>query len=304
MKRRVMDAGTTGAGAGTPVGPTADDARTFKARMREQWDRSAEGWNDHTALIRNWLRAATDAMLDMAQVGRGSRVLDLAAGAGDQTLDIAQRVGAQGQVLAVDLSSVILELAQRNVERAGLRNVTTLVADGEDLPIDAARFDSAVCRLGLMLFHDPARALREVQRTLRPGGAVCVMVFGRAERNPCLTTLMATALRHAGLPPGNASQPGGLLSLGGSGQLDALFSAAGFRDVATTAVDAAFSAPSVGHYLDFVRSSASPVQQILGRLPPPSAAAAWQDIENQLARFETADGWVGPNELLLTAARR
>ena len=82
----------------TPV--ANPDTQAFKTAVREQWDRSAQGWNDHTSEIRAWLRQATDAMLDMAGVGPGASVLDVAAGAGDQTLDIAQRVGPQGRALA------------------------------------------------------------------------------------------------------------------------------------------------------------------------------------------------------------
>ena len=58
------------------------------------------------------------------------------------------------------------------------------------------------------------------------------------------------------------------------------------------------------HYLDFIRASASPIQQILGRLDPAAAQAAWAEMEERLGQFTTEDGWVGPNELLLTAARR
>jgi hypothetical protein len=69
-------------------------------------------------------------------------------------------------------------------------------------------------------------------------------------------------------------------------------------------VDAPFRLPSARHYLDFIRSSASPIQQILGRLEPEAAEAAWSEMEECLGVFKTKDGWVGPNELLLTAAQR
>lgn len=243
-------------------------------------------------------------MLDMTAVVPGAKVLDVAAGAGDQTLDIAHRVGPTGEVVATDLSPAILALARTNAEQAGLRNVTTPVADAEALPLESGRFDGALCRLGLMLFPDPRRALRELHRVLRPGGRACALVFGRPEHNPCVTTLMATALQHAGLPPRDPAQPGGLLSLGRPGLLDAMFRDAGFHDVATTTLDAPFRLPSAAHYMDCVRSSASPVQQILGQLDPDAAQAAWRDIEDRLARVQSPDGWVGPNELLLTAARR
>jgi SAM-dependent methyltransferase len=289
---------TTVAAPVAPPNPLA-----FKTAVREQWNRSAQGWNDHSSEIRAWLRQATDAMLNMAGVSPGAAVLDVAAGAGDQTLDIARRVGPKGRVLATDLSEAILALAQKNAEQAGFHNVQTLAADGENLPLEPASFDAVVCRLGLMFFPDPLQGLRGMHRALRPGGGICTMVFSRPDRNPCLGILMSTALKHAGLPARDPFQPGGLLSLGKPGLADELFRAAGFQNVATTALDAPFRLPTARHYLDFVRASASPIQQILGRLAPQAAAAAWAEMEQRLGVFTTADGWVGPNELLLTAAQ-
>ena len=283
---------------------TPADAEAFKFATRRQWDQAASGWNAHTAQIREWLQPATEAMLEMAGVRRGARVLDVAAGAGDQTLDIAQRVGPDGYVLATDLSGSILEFAKGNARRAGYGNVGTLVADGESLQIDEGGFDATVCRLGLMLFPDPRQGLREMYRALKPGGGVCTIVFSRPETNPCVTTLLSTALKHAGLPPRDPYQPGGLLSLGKPGLIDEMFRGAGFKDVATTRMDAPFRLPSAQDYLRFIRTSASPLQQILSKLGSEAADAAWEDMEERLKIFETTEGWTGPNELLLTAARR
>ena len=61
---------------------------------------------------------------------------------------------------------------------------------------------------------------------------------------------------------------------------------------------------SVDHYLAFIRSSASPILQILGPLDGAAADAAWSEIRERLLVFTTPEGWVGPNELLLTAGRR
>jgi SAM-dependent methyltransferase len=284
--------------------PHITDPAAFKAAVRNQWDLSAGGWNAHAPQIRTWLGGATGAMLEMAGIGTGSRVLDVAAGAGDQTLDIARQIGPDGFVLATDLSPAILALAQDNAGRAGLANVATRVADGECLPVESASFDAAVCRLGLMFFPDPLQGLREMHRAIRPGGGVCTMVFSRPDKNPCVTILVSTALKHAGLPPRDPFQPGGLLSLGKPGLADELFRSAGFKDVASTAIEAPFHLPSAKHYLDFVRASASPIQQILGKLDATAASAAWAEMEERLGAFTTATGWVGPNELLLTAARR
>jgi SAM-dependent methyltransferase len=279
-------------------------SQTFKASMRAQWDTAAAGWNAHAAEIRHWLHKPTDAMCRMAGVRTGSRVIDVASGSGDQTLTVAQQVGARGHVLATDLSPAILALARENAIRAGFTQVETQVADGEDLGVPEATFDAAICRLGLMFFPDPLRGLREIHRALRPGGGVCTMVFSRPETNPCLTILMSTALKHAGLPARDPVAAGGLLSLGQPGRTDALFRSAGFDEVATTALGAVFRLPSVDHYLAFVRLSASPILQILGPLDAAAADAAWSEMRERLNAFTTNDGWAGPNEVLLTAGRR
>jgi hypothetical protein len=114
---------------------------------------------------------------------------------------------------------------------------------------------------------------------------------------------MATALRHAGLAGRDPFAPGSLFSLSRPGRIDALFHEAGFRDVATTAVDAVFRMPTVDDYLAFVRSSASPCcRSSRARRRPPRRPRG--RTSEQLLAFDTPAGWEGPNELLLTAARR
>lgn len=275
-----------------------------KDAMREQWNQQAKGWSDSSAIIRAWLQLATQAMLGMADIKAGANVLDVAAGAGDQTLDILERVGSGGAVLATDLSPEALLFAARRAADAGYRNIETRVSDGEDLEVDDARFDAAVCRLGLMFFGDPLRGLREILRAVKPGGGICTMVFSTPQTNPCVTILMSTALKHAGLPPRDPYQPGGLLSLGKPGLVDELFQQAGFRQIATTKMAAPFRLPGVKNYLDFIKSSAAPIVGILDKLEPAKRQAAWVEIEDKLKRFDTDGGWEGPNELLLTAARR
>lgn len=243
-------------------------------------------------------------MLEMAEVVPAARVLDVAAGAGDQTLEIARRVGPNGYVLATDLSPVILELARGNARRAGYSTVEFKAIDGEKLDLPKASFDAAICRLGLMFFPAPIQGLREMFHALKPGGRACTMVFSTPEMNPCVAMMVSTAFKHAGLPPRDPYQLGGLLSLGKPGLIDELFLEAGFSRVATTKVAAPFGLPSVKDYLDFVRTSAGPILQILARLANDKREAAWAEIEERLSAFCTPNGWEGPNELLLTAGQR
>jgi ubiquinone/menaquinone biosynthesis C-methylase UbiE len=284
----------------TPASP-----EQFKDAVRQAWDESASGWNRQTPAIHDWLASATAALLDAARIGPGMRVLDIAAGAGDQTLDIAHRVGESGRVLATDISPAILQFASENARRAGLAQVQTRVCDAEDLALDETGFDAAVCRLGLMLCPNPLWALRQMHQVLRPGGHAAVLVFSEPQRNPCLGILMTTACRHAGLAPRDPFAPGGLLSLGKPGLLEDYFQQAGFTGVASERIYAPFQLPSARDYLHFVRMSASPILQILGHLNPEAKEAAWEDMEEQLDVFQLPDGgWEGPYELLLASGSK
>jgi ubiquinone/menaquinone biosynthesis C-methylase UbiE len=141
-----------------------------QADIRHQWEGAAPGWAQWEATVATWMEPATETMLAMAGVDAGARVLDLACGAGSQTLRAARRVGAQGHVVASDIAEAMLHHVRENARAAALTNVTTLAGAAEDLDVAAASFDAVICRLGLTLFVAPAQALAAVRRALRPGG--------------------------------------------------------------------------------------------------------------------------------------
>ena len=270
----------------------------------QAWDDAALGWDRHSALIRGWLGDATAAMLDAAAIAPGAKVLDVAAGAGDQTLDLLQRVGAQGQVLATDISPRILERAVHKLAAAGWRNVRTLVADAQALGLAGANFDAAVCRLGLMFCTSPLRALQSIRLALAPGARCSGLVFGGPQANPCVAITMQTALRHAGAAARDPFAPGALLSLGRPGLLAALLHEAGFEQIDVRPLSAPFATPSCQDYVAFVRSGGSPVREVLDVLDAPAREDAWAEIAQRLDAYSTPGGWSGPNELLLFTARK
>lgn len=274
------------------------------AAIRAQWDSAAEGWDAQAPVLRDWLRKPTELMFTMAGIAPGQTVLDLAAGAGDQTIDLAAQVGPAGRVVATDISAELISRLRRNAEQAGVHNVDARVADAQEPLPEIGTFDAAVCRLGLMLMPDPARALATTVAALKPRASVCAMVFASPAENPCLRTLMAVALRHAGLPPRDPFGPGSLFSLGRADQLENLFRDAGLQEIVVTRVEAPFRLPSAQHYVAFTREAAAPIRAILERLDAAARERAWDEMESELARFDGPDGWVGPNVLLLAAGRR
>lgn len=270
--------------------------------VAQPWDDAAQGWNLHSDVIRAWLRDVTGAMLDMAGVAPGTKVLDIAAGAGEQTLDIARRAGSTGRVLAIDISPRILALAREKFIAQGILNVDTRVGDAQALGLAGAGFDAAVSRLGLMFCETPLLALQEIKRALRPGGRFSALVFSNPAANPCLAIMIRTVRQHAGLPAADPFAPGSLMSLGKPGLMQKLLMDAGFTDIKVQPVSVPFRLSSAEHYIEFVRTSGSPIMEIMKPLSGHEQAAAWEDMARQLNAYSTPDGWEGPNELLLCSA--
>jgi ubiquinone/menaquinone biosynthesis C-methylase UbiE len=269
------------------------------------WDQAAEGWSSSTPIVHAWLREATAAMLSEARLWPGARVLDMAAGAGDQTMDIALAVGPTGHVLATDISPKILDFARGRIEAAGLANVRFAVADAQQ-PVDAeAPFDAVMCRLGLMFCMNPAAALAAAFDVLRPGGRFVALVFGDPANNPCITTMMKVARKHRGLS-GSVSPyaDGGLFSLAAPGRLASLLKAAGYAEIAVEPLAAPFELPDAAAYVDFVRSSGSPIMEVLAPLDEKARESAWGEMVEALGQFQGDRGWLGPNELLLASGTR
>ncbi|NNL35797.1 MAG: methyltransferase domain-containing protein [Silicimonas sp.] len=275
------------------------DVEALKARVRAQWDGAAEGWDRHEASIGRWLDDATAAMIDLAGIAPGASVLDIAAGSGAQSVQIAKRVGVSGRVVATDLSPSSVEIAKQRLGALTMAGASAMVADIEALPFEHETFDAVTCRLGLMFLPRPSVGLAEMRRVLRPGGRAVSVVFSCPERNPCITTLMRVATAQAGIEPPDPDRPGGLLSLGAPGLLARLYREARFSRVHELVVSAPFRMPSVRAYVDFVRDAAAPVVAILSRLPEDRREMAYGQIERELEEFRSEDGWEGPNELVI-----
>ena len=170
----------------------------IKTELRRTWEFAAPGWAKWEGVIAAGVAAVTDKMLDEARVGAGMRVLDLACGAGSQTLQAAERVGPKGRVVAADISATMLMHVRDAAKRRGLTNIETLECAVEDLPRSLDGFDAAISRFGLMLFAAPKQALTAVQRVLKPEARIAVLVFTTPAANPFMSQPMQILLRHAG----------------------------------------------------------------------------------------------------------
>jgi SAM-dependent methyltransferase len=282
---------------------TVFDPVAYKQTTREQWQEAAEAWHRWGPTLEEWLGPATELMLDRARIGPGARVLDLAAGAGGQTIAAARRVGPSGRVLATDISPAILAYAADAARAAGLENVEVREMDGEELDLDDGTFDAVISRVGLIYFPDRQRALREIHRVLRPDGRLSAIVYSTADRNPFFSIPVSIIRRIAGLPAPAPALPGPF-SLGGPGVLEEAYASAGFEDGDVRPLDAPVRFPSAGDCVRFERESFGALHAMLADVTPAERDRAWREIEVELRQFESPDGFEGPCQLLIGSARR
>ncbi|RUM00379.1 class I SAM-dependent methyltransferase [Rhizobium chutanense] len=161
-----------------------------------------------------------------AGVAPGDRVLDIGCGAGQTTREAA-RAATQGEVVGVDTSAEMLEVARQRSADEGLRNVVFEQADAQFHAFPAASFDLCISRFGVMFFADPAAAFANIGRAMRPGARLVWMVWQSRERND-----WSGAIRQA-LAPGTAVSTGGPnpFSLGDPPIARDLLSDAGFTSI-------------------------------------------------------------------------
>lgn len=284
--------------------PKIFNPAAFKETTRQQWDNAAEAWNKWSPLLSRWLGPATELMLDMAGIETGSRVLDVAAGAGGQTLAAARRAGPEGYVLATDISSGILQFAQANARLAGFANIETEVRDGEDLAgIDSDPFDAVISRVGLIYFPDQNTALRGMRAKLRPGGRVGAITYATADLNGFFSVPVGIIRRRAKLPAPLPGQPGPF-SLGDPDVLAKTLNDAGFKDVQIERVDAPVRLQSAFECLQFEQESFGALHQMLSGLAETEQDETWAEIEEALGAFESERGFEGPCEMLVASARK
>jgi SAM-dependent methyltransferase len=288
----------------TPTTTPAFDAIKYKQATLLQWNNAAKAWHRWGPLLSRWLGPATETMLDMAAVTEGARVLDVAAGAGEQTLTAARRVGSNGNVLATDISADILEYAAQSARLAGLDNVTTCAIDGECLDeLDAGHFDAVISRVGLIYFPNQQKALRGMLAKLRDGGRIATMVYASADTNGFFSVPVSIIRRRAQLPPPLPGQPGPF-SLGQPEVLVQALADAGFRDIRVESVDAPVRLSSAAECLQFEQESFGALHQMLGGLSDAEKDEAWEEVEQALQQFENGQQFEGPCTMLIAAGTR
>ena len=271
----------------------------------EKWGRKerVDWWSTGQARRQQTLGAVTEMMLDLAGIQSGSRVLDMAAGTGESTLMAAARVGSNGHVLAADVSNSMLNVAAEAARKAGLTNVETRVMNAENLALDTDWFDAVICRVALMLFPNPAKALNEMRRVVKPGGKVAVMVYAALEKNPYHGILHKTVRRLGNIPPPAPGEPW-MYALGEPGALEEVYRRADFLNVSVRAVPIQRRLPSAAAAIENMRKGAGDTRELMNRLNEADRERAWTEITEQFRRYEGPNGFEIPGEVLIAVGTK
>ena len=277
------------------------DPVQYKKTTKEQWNQAAEAWHRWGPLLNRWLGPATEIMLDKGNIKQGSRVLDVAAGAGEQSMTAAKRVGQTGSVLATDLSPEILKFAESSAKLLGISNFNTKVIDGESLEeLNEAPFDAVISRVGLIYFPDQQKALKGMRSRLKENGKISVMVYSTGDKNGFFSVPVSIIRRRANLPAPLPGQPGPF-SLGNPDVLKKTLEDAGFRDVEVQAIKAPLRVESVMECIQFEQESFGALHQMLSSLSPAEQDETWNEIEDVLAQYQHGNQFSGPCEMLIAS---
>jgi SAM-dependent methyltransferase len=209
----------------------------------------------------------------MAGIAAGHRVLDVASGTGIVALAASDIVGATGHVAISDVAQPMLDQARAKFDGCG--NVSFHLEDGSALSFPDQAFDAITCGLGLMFFGDPAAAVKEFHRVLRPGGGAAVSVNPNLARSLVLRAMVAIGRhtdRHAKF----------IAFDGGEDRLRAWFTAAGFQKVETAAETLQFGFESFEDYFGPTERGAGIAGQEYLRLSAPARARVKAEVREGL----------------------
>lgn len=202
------------------------------AAMAEFWNgEGGSKWLSFEDRLEASLQVFGDRALACADIKTGQRVLDIGCGCGPTTLELARRVGENGWVEGLDISTTLISRAENNARAAGLSNVKFERADAQTTDFGDARFDVVFSRFGVMFFDAPAQAFGNLRAALKSDGRLVFAAWATRGQNPWVNEPLHCVANHIDLPqppPPNAPGP---FSLGDPEHVKTILNTAGYMDI-------------------------------------------------------------------------
>jgi len=268
-------------------------------------------WNQQSGP--KWVRLQEDLDRLLDSLGReamdrldglaGGRAMDIGCGCGATTLALAERVGATGSVLGVDVSGPMLARAR---ERArGLPNVQFLQADAQTHRFEPPAADAVFSRFGVMFFADPTAAFANVRRAVRPGAALSFICWQEIGKNPWVLVPLGAVARHVQLPPPPAPGEPGPFSFGDAARVRGILEGAGWTRVQLDSWEPQLSLGGNGSLDDAVRFAmeVGPTSRLLADVADDVKSRARDSVREALAPLFGPEGVRLPGSCWLITAR-
>lgn len=243
-----------------------------------------EFWQRYDEIESRLTAPLSERMLDLAGVGPGTRVLDLATGPGEPALRAARRVAPDGLVVGVDLDDRVLALARDKARQRGLSNLDLRSADAgvfHDVPPDC--FHAVTVRWGLMYMAAPIAALVNAQKALLPTGVLVAALWAEPYRVPYYTLPRRLLERYRAIP-GLDSEAPGPFRYADLERITRDFAAAGLSLDHVEEMDVTvFEAETDAEMVDWVRAVG--LTRLLNELPEDEQRAWELDLVGELRRI-------------------
>jgi ubiquinone/menaquinone biosynthesis C-methylase UbiE len=265
------------------------DANAHRDASLEQWQEAAPGWARRQELMREFGAPVSRWLIDAIYPQPGQRVLELAAGLGETGLQVASRLAPMGGVIVSDQAEAMLDGARVRAAELGLSNVEFQVLNAEWLDLPVASVDAVLSRWGYMLMADPAAALSETRRVLRPDGRVALAVWDALEHNPW-AQLPARELIERGISEPPAPGTPGPFALGSRERVLALLHEAGFLEVHVEAIDLCRRHESFEDFWDSSLDLARSLHDAVLARPESEIAEIRAAVAERFAPYGTATG--------------
>jgi SAM-dependent methyltransferase len=275
----------------------------MRARLHGMWAGVAPAWAEHAEYVDARGAALTARMLELTAPNPGTRVLELACGAGGLGLEAAKRVAPGGTVVLSDVVAEMTDIAAARAEALGVHNVSARLLDLEQIDQPDESYDIVLCREGLMFAIHPARAAGEIRRVLRPGGRFAIAVWGPRARNPWLALVLDAASAQLGAPVPPPGTPGPF-ALEDSDKLAALLGDAGLTDTVIEELPVTTRAASVDAWWARTCALAGPLANILAALPAEGAKQLRLRARDYARPYQTPGGLEFPGVTLIASGRR
>ena len=279
------------------------DTIAIRRQVHRMWSAVAPAWGTHAEYTDGRGHELAERLLELSAPRPGERVLELACGAGGVGLAAAALVGPSGEVVVSDVAEEMTRIAERRARAAGLDNVRARVLDLEEIDEADAGFDVVLCREGLMFALEPARALREIHRVLRPSGRFAASVWGARERNPWLALVMDAVAAEVGSPMPPPGLPGPF-ALEDADRLKGLVVDAGFAAVELSEVSVPLHDESFDDWWTRRSALAGPISARLAAMPDEQRARLSSRLREAVRPYERGDGLVFPGMALVVCGQR